>query len=266
MYANQTRELDRIAENTMGAEERFALQEKVLDAQRELDELRRSTRAVTIVASGLEAPKSVGFNTNSIPFPEGANAVGLDAVYSYVSLMKDPEAAPLIDIVKKGEIEEEFAELFLQLDLEPERLDAFQALLLERERSTIDAMMALADQGINPMGDWEKVWEVMEDETKRIDQEALDLLGTEKMDQFVNYVASKEEREALAKLQNSLSYTETPLTEGQSKLLMNTLSESQGDDTRVASILTESQYKKWQQLKLQTDVQRQLDSMIHQCE
>lgn len=47
--------------------------------------------------------------------------------------MRNPEAAPLIDIVKRDEMEEEFAELFTMLDLEPDELVAFQDLLLERE-------------------------------------------------------------------------------------------------------------------------------------
>lgn len=98
------------------------------------------------------------------------------------------ERVRLDTLIRKGELDYEYASLFRQLRLSPEPLDKLKTLIVERNQAIYDAVKLAKNQGLEPATPSEQN-AIGESATTEIDQRIASLLGTERYTQFRDWIA-----------------------------------------------------------------------------
>ena len=97
------------------------------------------------------------------------------------------ERVRLDSIIRKGELDFEYASLFRQLKLPPEPLDKFKTLIVERNQAIYDAIKLAKSQGLEPATPSEQN-AIGDSATTEIDQRIAGLLGTDGYRQFHDWI------------------------------------------------------------------------------
>jgi RNA polymerase sigma factor (sigma-70 family) len=97
------------------------------------------------------------------------------------------ERVRLDTIIRKGELDYEYAPLFRQLKLPPEQLDRLKVLIVERNQAIYDAVKLAKSQGLELASPSEEK-KVGESATSEIDQRIAALLGGSPYGQFREYI------------------------------------------------------------------------------
>ncbi len=137
-------------------------------------------------------------------------------VNTWVGMMNDPEAQRLMALQQKAGISSRYADLFKKLQLAPDQLEQFKAELLEKQTSRQDALLAAAQQGINPMQNPQEFRKLEESIQSDIDKQIKTTIGDSAFADYQTFQATAGQRGVVNQLQQSLSYTEAPLTPAQS--------------------------------------------------
>lgn len=208
----QYQELVELRAGALTPAERTDLQKRVWDAQKRADQ-----------AEALAAAHAASAGANAgVAAPDDA-AAGLDQqsrvigsmVNTWVGMMNDPEAQRLMALQQKAGISSRYADLFKKLQLPPDKLDQFKAELLEKQTSHNDALLAAAQQGINPMQNPQEFRKLEESIQSDIDKQIRTTIGDTDFEQYQNFQATAGQRSVVNQLQQSLSYTDSPLTSTQ---------------------------------------------------
>jgi len=215
---------------------------------------------------------------------------------AFAAMAGNPEFQKLLAIEMKGRISQTYGALFKELNLSPEQLAQFQSLLADKQQALMDVMQAAREQGINPRADPDGFKTLVNQALAQVDQNIQQALGDAAYQQYQQYQQTLPERNTVSSLQQSLAYTQTPLTDEQGNQLISLLAQYQpqragngtagtgtgdggpsifslmngGGTARVTNdalaqaqgILTSQQLAALQQLQAQQQAQQQMQQMM----
>jgi len=208
----------------VGPAERAALQKTAWDAQRRAKQLADQLAALrTQIAAGgfVAAAPADGAN------PETAQSrVISNAVNTWLDMMNDPEAQRLMALQQKAQISSRYASVFRSLNLTPDQIAQFKALLLEKQSVRNDVLLSATQQGINPLQNPQELRDLEAGAQAEIDTKIKTLLGDDAYAQFQQQQQTQGQRAIVNQLRDSLSYTSTPLTKEQGDQLVPILAQT----------------------------------------
>ena len=216
---------------------------------------------------------------------------------AFANLAGNPDFQKLLAVEVKGRINQTYGPLFKALNLSPEQLAQFQSLLADKQQALMDVMQAARDQGINPRTDPDGFKTLVNQAISQTDQSIQQTLGDAAFQQYQQYQQTLPERNVVNSLQQSLSYTQTPLTDDQASQLVSLLAQyqpqragngtagtSNGGDggpgifalmngggtarvtndalSQASGILSSQQVAALQQIQLQQQAQQQMQQMM----
>ncbi len=192
---------------------------------------------------------------------------------------------------KKAALDSSYAPLFKQLtqqlNLSPTQLAAFQNLLVQKQDAARDVITAARDQGLNPGTDRAAITQLIAQSNAEIDSQIQSTLGPDGYAQYQGYEQTLPQRNTVNQLQQSLSYTGTPLQDAQAQQLIQLLAANapqnnnnptnmrtllngnnatsritDADITQAQGILSSTQVAALQQLQQQQQAQAELQRQI----
>lgn len=89
-------------------------------------------------------------------------------------------------IVRKGELDYEYAALFWKLRLDPARLEKFKELLVNRKQAIYDANQLAKEEKL-VIGSYAESQEIAREATRDLDLQMVALLGTQNFAEFIRY-------------------------------------------------------------------------------
>jgi hypothetical protein len=200
-----------------------ALKKQLADAQKTIRALQDRLAAIRgrrgangDLADGEEGPR---------PDSEGRRPGGRFGAFG--SLAGNAEFQKLMAIQMKGRISQTYGPLFKALNLSPEQLAQFQSLLGDKQQALMDVMQAAREQGLNPRADPDGFKTLVNQAVAQVDQNIQQTLGDAAFQQYQQYQQTLPERNTVNSLQQSLAYTQTPLTDDQENQLIALLAQYQ---------------------------------------
>jgi hypothetical protein len=161
-------------------------------------------------------------NGQGNPGPRGG---GRFRIFSELS--GNPEFQKLLAIQMKGRIDQTYGPLFKALNLSPEQLSQFQSLLAEKQQSLMDVMQAAQAQGMSARSDPDGMKTLMTQAISQVDANIQQSLGDAGYQQYQQFQQTLPERNVVNTLQQSLSYTQTPLTDDEANQMIALLAQNQ---------------------------------------
>jgi hypothetical protein len=225
----QHQELIELRSAALNPAERANLQKRAWDAEKRVHQIETQLAAV-LQRQGTDASGSLGSTTSS-PIDTGSpnsaqsRLVG-DVVNNMLSAMNDPEYQKLMAQQQRAQISSHYADLFRKLGLPPEKLDQFKNLLLEKQTLRNDVMLAATQQGINPLTNPEEFKQLESSLQAEVDNKIKATLGDDSYAQFQTYQDTQGQRNVVRQLQDSLSYTPTPMSSAQSDQMLQILGQT----------------------------------------
>lgn len=227
----QYQELVQLRAAALNNDERADLQKRLWDAEKRAKELAdqlAARRGGSALAEGDTADgESSSPETNNRRGRRGPGGPGgPGGINNLMALMEKPEVQKLMAIQQKGQLDSRYAALFKSLNLSPEQLDKFKTLLVEKQTAMQDVMAAARAQGISPRDDPEGFSKMIRDTQAEVDGSIKGLLGDAGFTQYENYQQTLPQRSVVNQLQQSLSYTNAPLTDAQAEQLVQILAQT----------------------------------------
>ena len=196
-----------------------ALQEKNLDAQLHQHDFETKIAALQASASRKAAKQADASSQDSSDDQRQPGGFG-----NMRARMNDPDFAKIMALQQKARLDSSYGPLFKQLtqqlNLSPAQLAALQNLLAEKQNAARDAMAAARDQGVTNRAD---IRQLVAQSNADIDQQIQTTLGPNGFAQYQDYERTLPERNTVNQIQQSLSYTSTPLTDQQAQELLQYL-------------------------------------------
>jgi RNA polymerase-binding transcription factor DksA len=140
--------------------------------------------------------------------------------------MASPQFQRLMAIQQKGMLDGVYAPLFKALNLSPQQLEQFKNLMVQRQQAAMDAVQAAREQGINPRSDPAAFQQAVAQAQATVDSQIQATLGDAGYAQYQQYQATLPQRNTVNQLEQSLSYTATPLTGDQASQLVQILAQA----------------------------------------
>jgi hypothetical protein len=215
----QYQEIAALRAAALGNGERADWQKRVWAAQKRAQNLENQLAAARPggSAAGAAAPSARGQ-------PPGAASGNM--MTGFASLMNRPEAVRLMAMREKAMLNARYAALFKKLALSPEKLAQFQSLLADKLSVPMDVLTAASQQGINPMQNPQEFRQLVQNAQAEIEGKIKAALDPASYAQYQNYVQTEPQRMVVNQLQQSLGYTDTPLTTAQADQLMQILADT----------------------------------------
>jgi hypothetical protein len=283
----QYQELVRLKAELLDPDERNDLQKRLDDAQKRIRGLEDQLVALRGRPGEARGDEAGGRTDDQNRWAGRRNG--------FMSIMNDPKMQKLMAIEQKAQLDAHYGALFKSLNLTPQQLEQFKNLLVQKQQALMDAITAAREQGINPRTDPVAFNQAISDAQSSVDAQIQSALGDAGFAQYQQYVQTLPDRNTVNQLQQSLSYTETPLTDDQAsqlvQLLANT-SQRSGNGTagtgpggiggifgggtqtarvsdeaitQASGILSAPQIQALQQLQLQQRTQAQIQQAMRQA-
>ncbi|MEY2878893.1 MAG: hypothetical protein RLZZ15_1273, partial [Verrucomicrobiota bacterium] len=158
---------------------------------------------------------------------EGPTPASLAKVISSAAnMMNRPEMQRMAALNAKAGLDRNYAPLFKQLALAPEKLEQLKKLMVERQTVASDVFAAAAQQGLDPIQNRKELGKLTAEGQARVDGELKALLGDGDFSSYQKYQATLPQRAAVNQLQQSLSYTANPLSDAQADQLIQVLAQN----------------------------------------
>lgn len=210
----------------LGSEDAAGLQKRLTDAQKRLkaaqDEIAalrsRSWRGAT--AGMIDEPGSGPSSPADRRPGPGAQAGG------FLGMLNNPQAQQLMAIQMKGMLDARYAALFKSLNLTPQQVDQFKNLMVQKQQAMMDAVAAAREQGIDPRTDPAGFKQALVEAQASTNDQIKTALGDAGYAQYQQYEQTLPQRNTVNQLQQSLSYTPTPLTDDQANQLVQVLAQN----------------------------------------
>ncbi len=218
----QQQELAVLRAAAMDTTERADFQKRMWDSEKRARLLQTQLDAIRSHAAE-SGDLAVTVPAGAAPAGNPQNRMISDAVNGWLNVMNDPEAQRLMAQQQRAQISSRYAGLFRALGLPPDKLAQFKELLLEKQTVRNDVLLAATQQGINPMAnpqEFRRLENSMQDE---IDAKIKTTLGPDGFSDFQTYQQTQGRRGVVDQLQQSLSYTASPLSAAQSDQLVEIL-------------------------------------------
>jgi hypothetical protein len=137
-------------------------------------------------------------------------------------LLDRPEMQRMLASQQRLSLARQYAALCKKLGLSSELQGQFVDLLMDKQLVGMDAMIASAQQGTNPMEAQKTVAAMQAEDEAKIKA----LLGDAAYAQYRDYVRTEPQRAVVGQLQQSLTFNDTPLTRPQAEAMVQILSET----------------------------------------
>ena len=148
---------------------------------------------------------------------------GPNMAANFMAMMEKPEIQKLMAQQQRGALDGHYAALFKSLNLSPEQLEKFKNLLVEKQTAIADVLAAARAQGLDPRTDPQEFRKLISETQGDIDANIKSTLGDAGYAQYQQYQQTLPQRNVVSQLEQSLSYTNTPLTSAQSDQLLQIL-------------------------------------------
>lgn len=203
------------------------LERELADAEKTIKELRDQLAAMRRTRANRSRALADGG-------PDGAGDGGpngrQDRRAAMRALFDSPQFQALRAVQQKTQLDARYADLFKQLvqqyNLSPQQLDQFKSLLVQRQQATMDAAQAARQNGISPQSDPQAWQDALASATSDIDSQMKSDLGDAGYNAYQTYQQTAPQRNTVNQLQQSLSYTASPLTDAQSQQLVSLLQQT----------------------------------------
>lgn len=157
------------------------------------------------------------------PTPGGAIS---SMVTGFTSLMDRPEAARLMAIQHKAQVDARYAALFRKLALSPDKLAQLKSLLADKLSTPIDVLAAAGQQGIDPVRSPQEFRQLNQSAQAELEDKIKTLLEPASYAQYQTYLQTEPQRSVVSQLQQALSYTDSPLSAAQADQLVQILADT----------------------------------------
>ena len=204
---------DELKRRAMAAEQRAASLEGALAAAQ--DKLNEAKAASVAKAEPAKRPDAAG--------PMGDMRAMMSAA---ANMMNNPEVQKMMALRQKAALDQNYATLFKHLGLPSDKLDRLKQLMVERQQVSSDVFSAAVQQGLDPMQNRRELAKLTADGQAKVDGEIKSLLGSDGYANYQNYQTTLPQRNLVNQLQQSLSYTPTPLSETQAEQLVQILAQN----------------------------------------
>ncbi len=182
------------------------------------------------------SPTAADANTPDSPPPGGfRGGRWQNRAEAFRKLTSSPEFQKLQQIRTEGGIESRYASLFKQLQLPPEALQQFKALLAEKQSAIQDVLASARAEGMFGPDNRAAVRSMVQQTQAQVDANIQQTIGDSAFAQYQQYEQTLPQQAAVSELAQRLSYTATPLTSDQSQQLVNILS-STASQTQAARL------------------------------
>jgi len=234
----QFQELRQLRASALSDNDRADLQKRLWAAEKRRHELELAlaARSAGPDAGGPETNGEAGENAR----PGRRDGRGRDAMANnFMAMMDKPEIQKLMAVTQRAALDGRFSSLFKSLNLTPAQLEQFKNLLVDKQTAITDALAAARAQGINPRTDPEDFQKLVADAQAESDASIKATLGDAGYAQYQQYQQTLPQRNVVNQLSQSLSYTNTPLTNDQSEQLIQILAantpstNTNGNNTRA---------------------------------
>lgn len=203
------------------------------DLRRQLAASQQRVRALEdALAAGRPAPEPVADETPAPPrgreeFERGGRGgrggPGGRGDSAMRALMDSPQAQQLMQQQQRLALDGRYAALFKNLNLAPEKLEQLKSLLLEKQTVMQDVMAAARGQGVDPRDNPQEFRKMITAAQAELDGGLKTLLGDEAFAQYDQYQKTLPQRNVVTQLEQSLSYTNAPLSPTQADQLVHIL-------------------------------------------
>jgi hypothetical protein len=133
-----------------------------------------------------------------------------------------PEMQRMVASQQRLSLVRQYAALCKKLGLGSDQQAKFEDLLLDKQLVGMDAMIASARQGTNPLEAQKTVDAVQAEDEAKIKA----LLGDAAYAQYRDYVGTEPQRAVVGQLQQNLTFNDTPLTRSQAEAMVQILAET----------------------------------------
>lgn len=221
----QYQELVKLRAASLGNTERADWQKRVWDAEKRRHEAEDALASLQKSGGPKDAPseEAAGGSPEGAPAANRRRGPGGPMAANFMAMMEKPEIQKLMAIQQRGALDGHFAALFKNLNLSPEQLEKFKSLLVEKQTAIADVMAAARAQGLDPRSDPQKFRELIADTQADVETNIKATLGDAAYAQYQQYQQTAPQRNTVSQLEQSLSYTSTPLTSAQSEQLVQIL-------------------------------------------
>lgn len=223
----QQRELAELRVAALSKEERAELQKRLWAAEKRAQGLEEQLTAKGKAAGAEAMTNAVESETR---LPDGrVRRVRRDPagpggpLNTMMSVMEKPEVQRLMALQQKAQLDSRYAALFKNLNLSPAQLDQFKTLLVEKQTAMQDVVAAARARGIDPLADPEGLKKLIADTQAEVENNIKATLGDAGYARYEDYQQTFPQRNLVAQLQQSLSYTSSPLSEAQAEQLVGIL-------------------------------------------
>lgn len=223
-------ELVELRASALSNNDRAELNKRLWDAQKKIKELEdelaalRGQRSENADGDTMAADESANRDNNqNRRGRRGQNGPGGRGPNGLATLLEQPAMQKLVAMQQKAQLDGRYAALFKNLNLSPEQLEKFKTLLVERQTAIQDVLAAARTEGINPGEDREALRKMIASTQAEVDNNIKSMLGDEAYAKYQNYQETGSQRNTVNQLQQSLSYTNTPLTDAQAEQLVQIL-------------------------------------------
>ncbi len=174
-------------------------------------------------AAGVEAPATSDDTQGNRDFRRGRWQARADA---FRKVTASPQFQQLEQVRINGQIESRYANLFKALQLPPQALQQFKALLAQKQSAIQDVMASARAEGMFGPQNRAAVQSMIQQTSAQADASIQQSIGDAAYAQYQQYEQTLPQQATVSELAQRLSYTATPLTPDQSQQLVSILSTS----------------------------------------
>lgn len=218
----QYRMLQTLRSDSSNTDTSAALKKKLADAEHRAHALQNEIDALKAKQTADNAPSDEPpGGPNDL---EGRRGRGRGGPEGFGALMNNPKFAKLMNAREKQMISARYAALFKSLvqsgKLTTEQVESFQSLLAEKQTTMRDIMTAAREQGIT---DRSQIDQLVKSAQAELDAQLQSTLGADAYAEYQAYEQTYPQRSLVSQLEQSLSYSSSPLTDAQSQQLLEVL-------------------------------------------
>jgi hypothetical protein len=215
----QHQELIELRATTLGSGGRADWQKRTWTAEKRAKDL--ESRLAAARRNGPAAAASPAAASGPTP----GSAIN-SMVTGFTSLLDRPEAARLMALQHKAQVDARYAALFRKLALSPDKLAQLKSLLADKLSTPIDVLAAAGQQGIDPVRNPQEFRQLNQNAQTELEEKIKALLEPASYAQYQTYLRTEPQRAVVSQLQQALSYTDSPLTAAQADQLAQILADT----------------------------------------
>ena len=193
-----------------------------LEKARQANRVSATSTATGAANASVGAPVASG---DTPPAPGAVASASVPRVATAPSLERpgvpQPSVSPAMHA--RASLDLRYADLFRQLNLTPAQLEKLKALLVERDTARSNVTAVAASSGLNLQQNSAEIQRLVEQAQREIEASIAQTIGAERYATFQNYQQTSTQRYTVKQLEQSLSYTSTPLNAAQGDQLVNLL-------------------------------------------